>query len=668
MKKILTLLVIGIVGLTGCRKFDDSALWNSIGDLDKRVERLEELCAKMNTNISSLQAIVHALESHDYIENVVSLPNGDGYIISFASGKDITIYHGEDGKDGTDGDTPIISIKQDTDGVYYWTVNGEWLLVEGKKVKATGENGNNGSDGADGVTPKFKIENGYWYISYDNGISWEQLGKATGEDGSNGQDGVSPEFKIDNGYWYVSYDKGKTWTQIGQATGNNGQDGADGADGITPQFKIEDGYWYVSYDNKMTWEQVGQATGENGQDGDSIFEDVSQDDSNVYFTLVGGDIITIPKGHNNDAMVFNYNNNVNCIPGYSVKIPYELLNAGSNSSITCIPSQDWAVEITRDSNTTGNIIVTSPKTFEKKEIILLISNDVTTIVKTITINKGEINIGKHVYVYSKGSGSDVISIDSNTDYYIRLDQELDWISDFCTDADKSEISFSYAESNDEVMRDATIYITDCKGVTYDKIYLCQDSYKTIVLDINGVELKMVYVKGGSFNGVTLKDYYISETEVTEDLYSAVMTGKGNGSLDAQTGFSPKEWSDFFLKISEYELQSAAGNYWFYAAKGGAYSKGYVYAGSNNKSEVAATNIGEVKRCKPNELGLYDMSGNLGEWGYNNQGWYYQFGGYGSKVESLDKYLEYYNKRVWPDMYSEAYVSDRSGYRLMRFIN
>ena len=49
-----------------------------------------------------------------------------------------------------------------------------------------------GEDGIDGHTPSLKIENDYWYISYDNGESWTQLGKATGEDGKNGVDGNSP--------------------------------------------------------------------------------------------------------------------------------------------------------------------------------------------------------------------------------------------------------------------------------------------------------------------------------------------------------------------------------------------------------------------------------------------------------------------------------------------
>lgn len=104
--------------------------------------------------------------------------------------------------------TPVISVKKDIDGIYYWTVDGEWLIVEGNKVKAVGadgldgKNGSDGTDGTDGITPKFKIENGYWYVSYDNEQSWEQLGQATGDNGLNGSDGDSffKGVSMENGY------------------------------------------------------------------------------------------------------------------------------------------------------------------------------------------------------------------------------------------------------------------------------------------------------------------------------------------------------------------------------------------------------------------------------------------------------------------------------------
>ena len=202
MKKLFICLSVISVLLVSCSKdYDDSALWDSVNGLENRVAKLEELCKQMNTNISSLQEIVKALKERESITNVSTLSNGSGYSITFTSGKTITIYHGKngsDGSDGTNGVTPTISVKQDTDGIYYWTVNGNWLVVDGKKVKAIGTDGADGSDGndgtdgtngKDGITPKFKIDGGYWYISYDNEQNWEQLGKATGDSGLNGEDG-----------------------------------------------------------------------------------------------------------------------------------------------------------------------------------------------------------------------------------------------------------------------------------------------------------------------------------------------------------------------------------------------------------------------------------------------------------------------------------------------
>lgn len=220
--RLLTLLLIVPI-VFGCNKFDDSNLWNSINSLNNRVERLETICDKMNTNISSLQSIVQALQTNDAVKSVTILPDGEGYTISFVSGKTINIYNGrngtngsngkdgQDGSDGKNGVTPVISVKKDVDGIFYWTVNGEWLIVEGNKVKAVGADGldgkdgvdgENGSDGTDGMTPKFKIENGYWYVSYDNEQSWTQLGKAIGDNGLNGSDGDSffKEVSMENGY------------------------------------------------------------------------------------------------------------------------------------------------------------------------------------------------------------------------------------------------------------------------------------------------------------------------------------------------------------------------------------------------------------------------------------------------------------------------------------
>ena len=162
----------------------------------------------MNTNINALQTLVEALEKRDYITNVSPVrKDGEviGYTISFADSDTITIYHGENGQDGADGKdgyTPQIGVMKDTDGIYYWTLDGEWLLDgKGNKIQANGVNGIDGTDGSNG------------------------------EDGTNGVDGITPRLKIENDYWYVSYDEGATWIELGRATGEDGADGNDGSDG-----------------------------------------------------------------------------------------------------------------------------------------------------------------------------------------------------------------------------------------------------------------------------------------------------------------------------------------------------------------------------------------------------------------------------------------------------
>ena len=265
MKKIhLLLLSVTLCVFSACH----NDIWDAIDGLDSRVTKLEELCKEMNTNISALQTIVDVLQSNDFITGIVEIKkNGEviGYTITFGKHDPITIYHGKDGQngaDGKDGITPVIGIAQDTDGVYYWTLNGEWLLDDnGNKLSVSGkdgQNGTNGSNGQDGADGK-------------DGQDGED-----GADGQDGKDGITPQLKIEEGYWYISYDNGATWTQLDKATGEDGKDGADGKDG-----------------------QNG-ANGKDGQDGDSMFQSVTQDENYVYFTLADGTVIKIAKGNGNN--------------------------------------------------------------------------------------------------------------------------------------------------------------------------------------------------------------------------------------------------------------------------------------------------------------------------------------------------------------------------------
>lgn len=193
IKTILTAAAVTLLAAVSCEQ-EVMDVNDRLDNLESRVSKLEQLVSEMNDNISSLQSIVTAMQTGDYITAVTPITASGatvGYTITFAKGDPITIYHGEDGTNGQDGHTPVIGVKQDSDGIWYWTLDGQWLLdANGQKVKAVGIDGKDGADGKDGVTPQLKIENGYWFVSTDNGQTWTQLGKATGEDGKDGVDGI----------------------------------------------------------------------------------------------------------------------------------------------------------------------------------------------------------------------------------------------------------------------------------------------------------------------------------------------------------------------------------------------------------------------------------------------------------------------------------------------
>ena len=176
--------------------------------------------------------------------------------------------------------------------------------------------------------------------------------------------------------------------------------------------------------------------------------------------------------------------------------------------------------------------------------------------------------------------------------------------------------------------------------------------QTETITVNGVSFKMVAVEGGTFtmgctdeqgndcesdekpaHQVTLSSFYIGETEVTQALWKAVMGTNPRFFEGDNLPVACISWDDCqkFIKMlneltgKKFRLPTEAE--WEYAARGGNQSRGYKYSGSDNIDSVAwydgnsGDDIHPVKTKEANELGLYDMSGNVWEW---CQDWY---GGY-----------------------------------------
>lgn len=190
------------------------------------------------------------------------------------------------------------------------------------------------------------------------------------------------------------------------------------------------------------------------------------------------------------------------------------------------------------------------------------------------------------------------------------------------------------------------------GRSIRPVYSSQGEQAMETITVNGVSFNMIRVQSGTFtmgatseqgsdvysdesptHTVILYNFSIGETEVTQELWQAVMGSNPSYYSGTNLPVEKVSWNDcqtFITKLNEltgktFRLPTEAE--WEYAARGGNKSKGYKYAGSNSLSDVAwytdnsSSKPHPVKQKQANELGLYDMSGNVGEWCQDRYGSY-----------------------------------------------
>ena len=146
MKTIFKTILACSVGLVlaGCAKeYDDSALQNDVKNLKSQIEQIQNDIRSLNGQITGLTETIEQWKKGGYVENIQELADKSGFTITFTGGKTVTLYHGAKGDPGKDGDpgkagdpgkdgdpgTPgengkTPSLKMDTDGIFYWTIDG----------------------------------------------------------------------------------------------------------------------------------------------------------------------------------------------------------------------------------------------------------------------------------------------------------------------------------------------------------------------------------------------------------------------------------------------------------------------------------------------------------------------------------------------------------------
>lgn len=516
-----------------CSTYDDSEIKATLQQHESRLTQLESLCSRLNSEISSLQGLVDAISRRDYVTGVAAYKENGveiGYIISFANASPIVIRH------GTNGHSPEIGVRMDSDGKYYWTLDGQWLLdASGKKRPVSGDNG------TDGVTPVLKVQDGFWYVSYDNGKSWTKTGQATGADGhspeigvrkysdgkyywtldgewltdaggnklpvhgENGTDGATPVLKIQDGFWYVSYDNGDTWVKTGQATGADGHSpvisvrlysdgkyywtldgewltdaagnklpvhGENGTDGATPVLKIQDGFWFVSYDGGNTWEKVGQAT---GTDGDSFFKSVVETDDAVVLTLTDGTVITLEK-KKKLSIVFDTSEGLGILPGEKRTLAYTITGGTEDTVVKAFGQNGWYAKAVAKTASSGTIEVRAPEAITDDEIIVLVSDgESTTIMRTISFEGGVIH--SDVQSVTMSGAGETVTVDLESNLAIAATSSATWLTYSLKPATRAltpyTLTLSAGKNLSEEERVSTVKVSDESGKVVHTIVVVQ---------------------------------------------------------------------------------------------------------------------------------------------------------------------------------------------------
>ena len=348
----------------------------------------------------------------------------------------------------------------------------------------------------------------------------------------------------------------------------------------------------------------------------------------------------------------------------------------SNTSWTVLCDQAWCNINPISGSGDGSVTVQVEDNISASERIatITVKSDVGN--KTVNVTQSGatamLSLDMNNLAFESGSSSKSFKITSNTSWTVASDNSWCTVSKTSGSGDSSIMVYvsenTFANSRKATVTVESETITRSLDVTQSGAAPLPFQDRTFI--VGGVQFKMIAVEGGTFtmgatseqgsdaeddekptHNVTLSNYSIGETEVTQALWEAVMGQKptsdgykwnsnlGLGSNCPAYYISWNDCQDFITKLNSmtgqnFRLPTEAE--WEFAARGGNKSRGYKYAGSNTIGNVAWYSNGNPWKCQnvatlqANELGIYDMSGNVYEWCSD---WY---GNYSSSAQTNPK--------------------------------